>query len=1114
MKKLYFTMLAVIFASIFTSCEKDTTDTDTPKPPTAYVEIETDTVFFSSEAAENRIVAVSAIDNSWIASCEQEDATWCKVNTAKNSLGEKEIKISVQENEDTIARECTVTVTLDAISKKFVVKQMGLKSDDATKIVLEKTEYEVNFPATKLTVPVVANGTFTATADADWVSFKEQKSAEDGTVQTVFEIKDNENTEPRTAKLTISSRWTSAEITLTQKGYKPLYVSATEIKAGFNKDTVSVEISSAVDYTVSIEEGKPWITAVAEERQDDIVRFAVAANEFKVDRSAKITVKAGSASEIITVTQIGAKEFENLEDDGMAEDIRIPVISAATSSDRSAANKADRLFDGDYNTFWATDASTAAADCAWIEMNFDAAKDNTIDYMAITHTSRVAWGQFGNIEVYATDREGAETLVSETNCGQTSTGKTKIEFNPALTNVTKIRIKILTSKINTSYSGFVQGSAAEIEFLQKNPENFDPLTIFTDLSCSEIKDGISLVEIEKIDNEFYRSIAEQIHMGLYSEFRTCTAKPYPHPNVDSKIFRTNTMTLLDNVTGMYIPEAGKEHIILMDEDYGQTITISVIDWVADEGLCQSSNADYALSKGRNKITIKHKGLIYVKYHTDDYQNLKPVKINFPTASVNGYFDMTKHNIEDFGTIFNLEKSANQPHFDLLTSKCLLNFPKTHYLQFTMSNSLRNAEKVLDLLTIYDSVVTIQERIQGHDKYKAQGLQRGHRNKALFSTHYGSTYGFSAAYRTAYNVKSMAQGTTNPTTLWNKRATVLNNNIVGGIWGLAHELGHSNQTSAFKWIGLTEVTNNLMCAITQTAFYGEGHTTMRYNDHFNKGMRDIATRIVTDRDGTVRKMTHCESVNTPTVGNVNGGVDPTTQLMPFWQLYLYYHLALGKTDFYPDFYESCRTCVEQPSNDAGHSQYMIDFVKRASDAAGEDLSDFCKAWGIPGVNNRMKVTHYGTRYITTTQEQIDEAAAYCKKYPKPTLNPFYINDTNIDMFRNPQPVTAGTHTYTDGGKYTMSGWSGVVAWKLVDPDTGATLCIHTNDASFTFAYQATVYMNNESGNDYLYSSDSSYATSDSGTMRALKQVEKIYYPNALVYGIAADGTEVASLANSK
>ncbi|UKI38773.1 MAG: M60 family metallopeptidase [Alistipes putredinis] len=385
-------------------------------------------------------------------------------------------------------------------------------------------------------------------------------------------------------------------------------------------------------------------------------------------------------------------------------------------------------------------------------------------------------------------------------------------------------------------------------------------------------------------------------MGLYNEFRVAEARPVPHPDVDAKLFRTNTMSLLDNVTGMYIPEAGKEHIILLDEDYGQTLTISVIDWVNNEGLCQNKEADYAIGKGRNKITIRHKGLIYIKYHTDDYRNVKPVKVNFPTASVNGYFDLNKHKPEDFYDILKLASSTEQPHFDMVTSNCVLNYPKTHILSSTLLNSASNFGRAEELLKIYDTVFRIQEIVQGHDKYKAAGLQRGHRNKMLFSTTYGSTYGFSAAYRTGYNAKSMAYDVTNPTKLWNKTATSFNNNIVGSIWGLAHELGHSNQTTAFKWIGLTEVTNNLMCAITQTIFYGEGHTTLRYNDHFNKGMRDIATRMVTDRDGTVRRMTHCESVNTPSVGNVNGGVDPTTQLMPFWQLYMYYHLALGKNRF--------------------------------------------------------------------------------------------------------------------------------------------------------------------------------------------------------------------------
>ena len=96
---------------------------------------------------------------------------------------------------------------------------------------------------------------------------------------------------------------------------------------------------------------------------------------------------------------------------------------------------------------------------------------------------------------------------------------------------------------------------------------------------------------------------------------------------------------------------------------------------------------------------------------------------------------------------------------------------------------------------------------------------------------------------------------------------------------------------------------------------------------------------------------------------------------------------------------------------------------------------------------------------------------------------------------------------------MTGWSGVVAWKLVDPETGRTLCVHTPDEQFTYAEIPSVYMNNDAGTDYAYSDSKDY-NGTVGTMRALKAMSQVYHPDALVYGVAADGTEVASLSNAQ
>ena len=181
--------------------------------------------------------------------------------------------------------------------------------------------------------------------------------------------------------------------------------------------------------------------------------------------------------------------------------------------------------------------------------------------------------------------------------------------------------------------------------------------------------------------------------------------------------------------------------------------------------------------------------------------------------------------------------------------------------------------------------------------------------------------------------------------------------------------------------------------------------------------------------------------------------------------------------------------------------MLGFAKMASDAAGEDLSDFCEAWGLPGVNNNVKVTHYGTSYITTTAEQFELIKEDCMKYPKPKLNPLYINDLNLDLYRNPQPVTAGTHTVDAAGNYSTDGWANVVAWGLKDPDTDEVLCIRVNDKEFNFGYVKSEY-DTEDGVNYLWVNES----------RSMKPATPEYRTDLQLFGIAADGTWVASKSN--
>jgi hypothetical protein len=861
-----------------------------------------------------------------------------------------------------------------------------------------------------------------------------------------------------------------------------------------------------------------------------------------------IFVATARTTKNVELTQVASNLTEMPESDNWVDDIAATITSVEATSQRSNSNKAERAGDGNIASSWISAPKNTAPQ--ELVLNVDASNVECINYLRyvpVSVTNTVDWGRWKETDIYVTDANGVESLVTSHDfVGSVNT--IEVLFEPALPNtITKVRIVIKNAtpyvENGTEYPNVA--SAAEVGLYMYNPEGFkNALDYFTDWSLSEIREDVTFEQLAEIRDPFYRSIAERIFLGSYDdEFRVCEFNAYPHPDQDSKKFRDTAFTPLDNVTGMFVSKAGEPQYIYIDEDYGLEIYVRVVDYTDHEDAVGNSATnhtyDYKLQKGRNVIVPAQRGQMYMMVFTDDYAKYPTMKAHFVNSGVNGYIDYEKHTVEDVYRIFMLASKDEEPRFDMLTKLGLLNFEKAQYLKGTFSGNPRlNAQGAMDLLEIYDSVTKIQERIMGHDKYKALGLQRGHRNRMLFMGAYGDTYGYSTWYHTGYSA-AMSSDVVRPVALWNKNTQYWNNGVVGAIWGIAHELGHSSQTDLFCWQGLAEVTNNLMCAITQNYIYGVGlgRTTMRYNDHFNKGMCNMAKRWVwdfkKDENGQIvwyeRPFTHPEAVNSPVFGDPKGGVDPTTQLMPFYQLFLYYHLVEGKTDFYPDFYELCRTKTIYRENYADHDAYQsaiaLEYVRSISEAAGEDLSEWANDWCIPGVNpangknKGIKVNHYGQAFFTSSQEQIDANTQYCSQFPKPRLNPLYIHDLNLELYRNPQKVVAGTHTVNDNCKFTMSGWQNVAAWVLHDPnkvgengkmgrDVAVILCNNVNGGGdFTYVHKETRYMVNATGDDYIYSDKN-------GHVRAMEQpvALKEYTKGLQLYAVDVWGNRYASQSN--
>lgn len=909
MKRLFLLLLSLVPLCLLSACSSD----DEISIPT--LEVSKTTVDFKSEASEQS-VTITTNAASWTT---QSDKNWCHP-----VISGKLLKISVDESEERLVREATVTVTADSQSKTIRVRQLGY---DAA-ILIDEQAFEVDVVGGQINFNVTTNVEVEITLP-DWITKK-----------------------PVTR---------SPEMVTTEYTYM--------VKA-------------------SILDNK---------RQGSIVIAEILPEEaLETDTPVSSTV---------SVTQHGLNEYNAGAGEDIKGDIKIEVKDGTASSFQSGEG-IEKSFDGDYTTIYHSSWDNSASNYFPITLTYNLTELSDVDYLVYYPRTDGNNGKFKEVEIqYSEDGSNFVPLLDKDFQGSASA--TKILFDAT------IRAKSFRFIVKSG-TGDSQGfaSCAEMEFYAKNPESFDYSTLFTDETCSELKSGISETDIEKCEFPFFKNLAYYMMKGKYeTEFRVDEFKAYPNPDIQSATHKTNPYSLLDNPTGISV-KANENLIVLVGDTHGYDISLKVqnLDAPASDGF---GGTTYPLSQGINKLTINEKGLVYVMYHTQvlDDASALPVKIHFASGTVNGYFDSQKH----AGRWSELLGKATDKYFDVVGKYAHLTFETSDFRKYA-------ANKGNELIDLYDDIALNEMQLLGLAKY-----DKMFRNRMYLNVMYQS-YMYATSYHTAYNQTTMSE-VCDPAKL-----------KTSGCWGPAHEIGHCNQTRlGVMWIGMTEVTNNIMSEYIQTTIFGQD------------------SRIQTESMGEVYRNRYSKAWNGIIVSgsshanfsNIGDSDDVFCKLVPFWQLELYFGKVLGHTPlqqsdkggFYPDVYEYARNKNYDGMTDG---EIQLDFVYNCCVAAKMNLLDFFEKWGFFKPVDKS-IEDYATRQMTVTESMADglRKRVNILGYSHPDIALEYISDNSVELYKTKAEVVAGpnaTHSaksFTEGSvsgtgeTFTIQGWKNVVAYEVKD-----------------------------------------------------------------------------------
>lgn len=726
-------------------------------------------------------------------------------------------------------------------------------------------------------------------------------------------------------------------------------IATEDLIQNFSKDAANVSISITTNLNVDNWEAKvtdKWLRAT---QFKNSLKISVDANIGSNRRTANVKVSSATKHYTITVTQYSASDIV-IEEDIQVKPYAGKASEEETDPDRSIEHSFDDKFIADggvpYHSKWGQSADFPVILEYYFEGNTD------IDYF-IYHTNS-GNGTFGKFDVYTQTKENTE-YVHQGSYDFNMRNSPSIASLKTPVKATKVKFEVHSGK-----NGYV--SCDEMQFFKKNKKNTleeQLLTVFTDITCSEIKPDVTQEQIEALP-EFFIQTASALKDDSYNkwekEFRIREYCPYSSADEWADKLMTRKYGDLDNPTGIYVNE-GDEVVVLVGNTHGQSISIQNIGEETSKGYAQTSvNGDiYPLKEGVNKLTAKQTGMLFVMYNTNiQNPDAQPIKIHIPLGGgkVCGFFSLKEHQTNE--KYKELIDKADYKYFCVIGNAIILYF---HHKQLKAAVPY----DILSSIELWDNMIQWQQELMGiEDVYPKQ------MNNHIFAISPEGGYMWASEGRIGFVYTALGD-------ILRKSYLMASRNS----WGPAHEIGHVHQ-GAINWASTTESSNNLF----------SNYTIYKFGQNCSRGTELAVPEYAANVKKATLVFRRCvENKAWCDFGTDYQGEDPEMHARMNWQLWNYYHRCGYNPQFFPTLFKLMRE-NRVSTQDPGENQMM--YARMACRAANENLTDFFERWGF-FVPISMKVNQYGTYNYIVTDAMIKETKEFMKQFPAPKHAFYYLED---------------------------------------------------------------------------------------------------------------------------